>query len=200
MSLSPEQVQGLGVALNEASLLGLEVSPERCLAAATFAVLTLPDAGAASDDARVQFQFHGVGRVAASLRHGRWDDAKARVDTFPLARLLEVVQSFNGLPIYGWEFFDVHEQHFAKWSDRLSLDFRCATGGSKHSISLFQDGGDRILDICLWFEDLSIHSPLGVNIRLEDFIAGGRRWWDAFYQGDERTAGAGIIPLKNDGA
>ena len=196
MRLSQEQIHGLGVALNEASLLGLEVSGERRLAAATFAVLTLPQTGPPPQDARVQFQFHGVGRLAASLRNGRWDDAKAPVETFPLERLLEVVQSFRGLPIYGWEFFDVHDKAFSKWADRLSLDFRCSFGASEHSIMLFQDGGDRILDICIWFDELTIHHPCGSIINIEDFIAGGKRWWDGLYAGDERVSGHGIFPAK----
>jgi hypothetical protein len=198
MSLSQEQIHGLGVALNEASLLGLEVSPERRFAAATFAILTLPELGPPPQDSRIQFQFHGVGRVAASLRNGRWDDRNAPVVVFPLERLLEKVQGFHGLSISGWEFFDVHEKEFPKWSDRLSFDCRCSNADSQHSIILFQDGRDRILDICLWFDELTIHSPSGGIISIDDFIAGGKRWWDALYAGDERASGHGIVPLKND--
>jgi hypothetical protein len=196
MTLSEEQIHGLGVALNEASLLGLEVSAERHLAAATFAVLTLPEIGPPPQDPRRQIQFHCVGRVAASLRHGRWDDPKAPVETFPLGRLLEIVQSFEGSPIYGWEFFDVHDKRFPKWSDRLSLDFRCSPTDPEHSIMLFQGGGNRILDICVWFNEFTIHSPSGSIVKIEDFISGGKRWWDALYAGDERVSGRGIFPLK----
>jgi hypothetical protein len=196
MPLTLEQMSGLGVALNEASLLGLEVSTEHRLAAATFAVLTLPEVGPPPQDSRVQMQFHHVGRVAASLRHGRSDDPQALVERFPLERLLETVQSFGGLPVYGWEFFDVHDQDFPTWSDRLSLDIRCSSGDSKHSVTLFQDAGDRILDIWLWFDELSIHSPAGGVLGIEDFIGGGKRWWDGLYAGDERTSGHGIVPLK----
>jgi hypothetical protein len=46
--LSAEEKKSLGVALNEAMLLGVELDPARCLAAATLAVLTLPEAGAGS--------------------------------------------------------------------------------------------------------------------------------------------------------
>jgi hypothetical protein len=196
MTLSEEQIHGLGVALNEASLLGLEVSAEDRMAAATFAVLTLPEIGPPPEDSRLQIQFHGVGRVAASLRDGRWDDPKARVETFPLERLLEIVQSFRGLPIYGWEFFDIHDEGFLKWSDRLSLDLRCSPTDSEHSIILFQAGGNRILDICIWLNEFTIHSPSGSIVKIEDFISGGKRWWDALHAGDGRVSGRGIFSLK----
>src|SRR5262245_32108018 len=80
--LTEEQCAGLNVALNEADLLGFEVNAERRMAAATFRVLTLPEIGPAPDDRRVQFLFRPVGRVAASLRDGRWDDPGAPIVPF----------------------------------------------------------------------------------------------------------------------
>ena len=94
MNLSDDQRHDLDVALNEATLLGAEVDPERRAAALTFSVLSLlPDDGPPADDARVQFILGPVGRLAASLCRGRWDDAHAVVEEFPLDRLLEVVMS-----------------------------------------------------------------------------------------------------------
>ncbi len=86
--LTNEQKDGLGVALTEATLLGAEVDTTRCLAAATFALLTLPESGPVPEDRRLQFRFEGVGRVAASLRLGHWDDAAAAVQVFPVDQLL----------------------------------------------------------------------------------------------------------------
>jgi len=122
MTLTEEKKQGLSIALNEAILLGIEVDTNRNLAAATFRVLTLPEQGSPPDDSRVQLIFAPVGRVAASLRLGRWDDREARVSAFQIDELLSVVQSFGGSPIYGWEFFDTDDKDFPRWSDRLSLD------------------------------------------------------------------------------
>jgi hypothetical protein len=42
MHLSQEDIDGIGIALNEATLLGAEVDPERALAGLTFSVLSLP--------------------------------------------------------------------------------------------------------------------------------------------------------------
>lgn len=41
MEITEEQRYGLGVALNESTLLGVEVDPERGIGAATLSVLTL---------------------------------------------------------------------------------------------------------------------------------------------------------------
>jgi hypothetical protein len=113
MSLSEEQSAGLNVALNEADLLGFEVDPERRIAAVMLSVLTLRENGPTPQDRRVQIVFHPVGRVAASLRNGRWDDPDAEVVPFTLAELLPIVQS-GGLSRYGWELIDAHAKGLAK--------------------------------------------------------------------------------------
>jgi len=187
----------LGVALNEADLLGFEVDPARRIAAATFRVLTLPAEGPPPEDRRVQILLRPVGRVAASLRNGRWDDKAAEVVPFSLSELLEVVQSFGGQPVYGWEFFDIHEKDSVKWANRLSLDWQSGADGLSRSNSVFQEssaGPARHLDLCVWFDELEMRRPDGTMVSLEDFAAGGRRWWDAMYTRDKRTEGHGIFP------
>jgi hypothetical protein len=114
--------------------------------------------------------------------------------------LLTVVQSFKGLPIYGWEFIDTHKKELEEWGDRLSLDWTSGSDGVSHSITVFQDPEDRILDLCVWFDDLVIRNPAGSTIPLDTFVAAGKRWWDALYAGDERTKGHGIFPLNDPSA
>jgi hypothetical protein len=196
MSLTDEQRNGLNVALNEADLLGFEVDPGRRLAAATFRVLTLPESGPVPDDRRLQFLFGPVGRVVASLRNGRWDDPGAPVVPFAVGDLFSIVQSFGGLPVYGWEFIDVEAREPAQWSDRLSLDWASGDDGRAHSITVFQEPGDRILDLCAWFDELEIRDPEGRRVPIDACIASGKRWWDAFYAGDERTKGHGMFPAE----
>ena len=195
MLLSSEQRDGIGVALNESDLLGLEVDPERRIAAATFRVLTLPEEGPMPDDRRVQVLFEPVGRVEAALREGAWDDPSAPVVPFGIEELLKTVQSFDGLPIYGWKFIDVQNEYDRDWTKHLSLDWSSGTDGLSHSITVFQDAGNRILDVRLWFDDLRVFEPGGVEIPLDSFIAGGRRWWDALFEGDERARGFGPVPM-----
>lgn len=194
--LTEDQSNGLNVALNESDLLGIEVDTERRIAAATFRVLSLPEVGPPPEDRRFQFLFDRVGRVAASLRDGRWDDLSAPAIPFALEDLLSVVQSFGGLSIYGWEFIDVHEKKLARWGDRLSLDW--ASGGliSPHSITVFQEDEKRNLDICIWYESLEIRNSKGTVVSIDDFVAAGKRWWKGFYEGDDRTNSFGMVPLK----
>lgn len=199
MVITEAERNALGVALNEADLLGVELDPVSRLAAATFRVLTLPSAGPPPDDRRVQFLFRPTSRIAASLRMGRWNDLAARVVPFELEKLLEVVREFGGLPIYGWEFLDVHDKTFNSWRDRLSLYWEAGEAGTSHSISLFQEGPESTLDLCLWFDELEIRDSAGVQKSVTEFCAGGQRWWDALYSGDPRAAGHGIVPMKRDG-
>lgn len=168
----------LGIALNEADLLGFEVDPDRRVAAATFRVLTLPDIGPPPEDSRVRMLFRPVGRVAASLRNGFWNDDAAEVVPFALGELLGVVQSFGGRAIYGWEFFDLHEKELGRWGDRLSLDWRSGAEGVSRSITVFQSSGAgpiRHLDLCVWFDELEIRRPDGAVVPPAEFAAGGRR-------------------------
>src|SRR5262249_30187808 len=155
-------------------------------AALTFAVLTLPpDDAPPPDDDRVQVLLGPVGRLAASLRNGRSDDSAAPVEEFALEQLLEVVMSFKGLAVYGWEFIDRPEaDNFTGWSDRLSLDWRSEPGGVTHSLDLFQAGYDRHLDLRIWFDELSVFTPEHEEIALDEFAAGGVRWWDGLYAND----------------
>ena len=198
--LSNDLKSALGVALNEASLLGLEFDPDRRLAGATFSVLSLPSSdGPMPADPRVQVLLSDVCRVAASLRGGRWDDAAAPVLPLSVSDLLAVVQSFGGLPVYGWEFFDTGEKELAQWGDRLSLDWKVDESvHCPHSLALFQDGMTRHLDVCLWFEEIEVRAPTGALIPLEDFAAAGKRWWDAFHSHDPRTQGLGLAPLSGE--
>jgi hypothetical protein len=97
MDLTEDQRRAFGVALNEATLIGTEVSVEHRGAALTVAVLSLPaDDGPPPDDRRVQLRLQPVGRVAASLRNGSWDDPDAPVEEFMLDQLLDVVHELQG--------------------------------------------------------------------------------------------------------
>lgn len=184
---------GFGIALNEATLVGFDVSQEQCRAVLTFEVLSLPpDDGPSPADPRVLIHLSSVGRMAASLHQGHWDDPEAKAIPLTLESLIPVVESFRA-PVYGWEFIDIPDS-FARWSNRLSLDEHLPGGGLNHSITLFQEGPDRHLDLCIWFDSLRIFRPDGTEISLDDFAAAGKRWWDGLSAGDPRTQGHGIIP------
>jgi hypothetical protein len=141
-------------------------------------------------------RLRNVGRIAASLRHGSWNDESAGVEAFSLERLSEVVLSFRGMPIYGWEFIDRAEGLWEQWRNRVSLDETLGPDRTRHSIELFQaEHGLRHLDLCIWFDDLVLYDMDQAVVSIEEFGSAGRRWWDALYAGDERVQGHGIRPL-----
>jgi len=201
VELSQEEIVGIGVALNESDLLGAEVDPSRAVAALTFSVLTLPVTGASPKDRRVSILLSSVHHVAAVLLERGTptlrarDDLAATVIPFELRELLDVVQSFGGSAVYGWEFIDTEPDWETCWAGRLSLDWRGSGPVGPHTLTVFQDDARRFLEVRLWFKDLIVRDPRGQPVPLAEFIAGGRRWWDALHAGDPRTKDAGILPL-----
>jgi len=102
MKIDAKTAQGLGAALNEATLLGAEYDPTRNSLGATFSVRTLPDGQSHEpQDPRIQIVFSGGGRVAAALRDAFWNVREAVTIRFEIADLLSIVQSFGGQPVYG---------------------------------------------------------------------------------------------------
>jgi len=200
MDLSEEQRHDLDVALNEATLIGAEISTENRAAWLTRVLTLPPDDGPSPDDNRVQVLLGPVGRLAASLRGGRWDDASAPVEEFAVQRLLEIVMSFEGLAIYGWEFFDRPEaDNFSAWRDRLSLDWRSAPAGLSHTLDLFQEGFDRHLDLRIWFDELRVFTPEHEELALDEFAAGGVRWWTGSTQTTRERRGTESRPSPGTG-
>lgn len=198
MELTRERIQALGVALNEATLVGVEIDEQQRGVGVTFSVLTLPQTGPAPQDTRVQFVLFPVGRVIASLRNGDWNDVDAEILQVAPEELLTVVQSFGGQPVYGWNFFDVRDDAKEHWIDQLSLDWGAREDGMEHTLTLFQEGVERHLDLRIWFDAFVICDPYGNQIEVEEFCAGGQRWWRAFNEGDPRTRGAGLSTLDDE--
>jgi hypothetical protein len=197
MQIDSDAAAELGVAFNEADLLGAEYDAGRNLVATTFAVLTLPDDESPEPtDRRRQIIFSNVGRIVARLCEAR---SEAPPIPFAINDLLAVVQSFGGQPVYGWQFINPEAPGFECWPHRPSLLLEPPGGSLENRIALFQEGGDRDLDLWIYFEDLSIRDPLGATISIAEFTAGGRRWWDALHAGDPRTQGRGIVPIGNNG-
>lgn len=194
MELTADQRDGLNVALNEAAWLGIDIDAEGTRVEVLLSVLTLPAESSAPDDTNVVLRLDGVGRVAASLRKGRWDDTGATIEPLSLPALETAVRDFGGNPVYGWEFIDPPEESWADWSDRLSLDANLSNEPAPRVLELFQEGGTRHLDFRIWFQDLRIYRGTGEGVPLQEFIDGGVRWWDGLYAGDPRTGGNGIIP------
>lgn len=201
MKITDDTAAEIGIALNEATLLGAEYEAQRNLVGLTFSVLTLPDDDAPEPaDARRQFILTDVGRIAAALRDARWNDTTAHTIPFEASDLLAIVQSFGGRPIYGWQFINKEDNAFNEWKNRLSLDIKMDFGSLDNRLMLFQEGAttNRHLDLWIWFGGLLIRDANGRTITCEEFIAGGKRWWDGMYAGDSRTSGHGIVAGEVD--
>lgn len=197
MPLTEDQKSGLGVALNEAAWLGISINEESHQVALGFRVLALPaDSSAQRDDTIVTLLLSGVTRIAASLRSGRWDDPRAEVMPLTIELLPEVVRSFGGSPIYGWDFIDPAEDAWRDWRNRLSFDATVSDVPSAQVIELFQESGSgvaRHLDFRAWFGELQVFDDHRNEIALEEFIAAGVRWWEGLHAGDPQTQGHGIV-------
>jgi hypothetical protein len=199
--LNDDLKAGLDTALNEATLLGVELPPDRGVVAVTFSVLSLPpDGGPMPEDPRVQLVFWPVGRLAVSYRGGPWNDPDAPVLAVNLADLPDIAQSFGPMPIYGRDFFDADERELAAGDERLSLDVRAIPeDGAKHSFTFSLDGAARYLAVRIGFAWMEARRPDGMAFPLADLAAGGQRWWEAFQRADPRTQDVDMIPLPGGG-
>ncbi len=198
--LTDELLSGLNVALSESNLHDAQVRADRREAIVLFTVLSLPEVGPEPDDRRLILRLAGGSRVAASLRHGRWEDAAAEVEQFALSDLSDVVRSFSAQPIYGWEFLDPSPEGWERWEDRLSLDMTLSAEDGPHVLELFQEsaaGPPRHLDLRLWFSALAAYDFGWNAVPLTQVMTDGRRWWDRMYAGDPRTEGHGIVPSRS---
>jgi hypothetical protein len=180
MIFDKDTIDGLNLAFNEATFLGAEISARENVVAITIECVCLNPNGSIPEDRRTQIILKPVGRMCASLRNGRWDDEKAEIIPFSHDKLLETVQSFNGLPVYGWEFFDCGEKGFNTWKDRLSLDYASyeTDAGRGHTLDLFQDSSNRILNLRIWFDDIQFFTPAYKEVPIGEFIAAAKRGWD----------------------
>ena len=186
----------LNTALSEATCLGLVVDAANAQLSLDLEVLTLPPEGPAPEDYRVRLTFTGVGRVAASLRMQEWDDLAPTVLPLQLDGLDKAIRSFGGGRLHGWEFIDVDDSGWVHWSELLSFDTQIDTHPSAHVLEFSQEEGidPRELDVRVWFDNITIQDPNGIEIPLAQFIEGGVRWWKAHDAGDPRTMRAGIVP------
>jgi hypothetical protein len=185
MTFTKENIDGLNVALNEATLLGIEFHRDKEIVAVSFASIAVDSNGKVPEDNRVQFVFKPVGKFIASYRLGRWDDANAPTVEFEPEQIFEKVQEFGHCAIYGWEFIDCKKQSNDNWQDsRLSFSYNSTkNNGRQHTIDLFQEGGDKHIDIKIWFDELEIFTPKYEKIEFQTFIDNGKRGWDGVYDG-----------------
>ena len=49
------------------------------------------------------------------------------------------------------------------------------------------------LDVRVWFADVSVLDGSGRRLDLDEFIAGGVRWWEAMYAGERSDLAPSIV-------
>ncbi|MBN8699578.1 MAG: hypothetical protein J0L54_08185 [Chitinophagales bacterium] len=193
-TFSQDIIDGINLALNEATILGVEFQKEKEIVVVTFSPVALDINGQVPTDNRVQFVFKPIGKFIASYRLGRWDDKSAQVVKFEPEQILEKVEEFKHVSIYGWEFINCNDENH--WLDRLSFDFNSENQhGRQNTIDLFQDGGNKHIDMKIWFDDFEIVNPKYEKIELQTFIDNGKRGWDGIYYGNASDK-FGIYPAK----
>ncbi|CAH0258109.1 MULTISPECIES: hypothetical protein [unclassified Pedobacter] len=199
MKIDEELRHRIGLSLNEATLLGVEFDREKNLVACSFSLVAIDKDGNVPQDNRVLFIFKSIGRFAASYRNGHWDNKTAEVEKFEPEKISEIVQCFEELSIYGWDFINCGDNDFDTWKDRLSFDYSSGIdSGLTNTIDLFQEGGNRHIDIRIWFDEFEILTPTYQAVELEDFLANGKRGWDAVYANNDKIGNFGIIPSTTD--
>ncbi|WP_280397643.1 hypothetical protein [Nocardia carnea] len=196
---------GLDKALSEAGCLGLTVDSEGKRLELDLEVLSLPEqtTGTSTDEQwddvhaqRVRLIFHGVTRIAASLRMQRWDDLEPRILPLDLSGLGAAVHSFGGSRLHGWEFVDLDDSSWTLWSELLSFDTTIDTRIARHVLEFSQEEGidPRELDIRVWFDTVSAERTNGQPLPLPDLVSGSQRWWAAHDKGDPRASHPYIAP------
>lgn len=182
---------GLDVAINEADLSALRINERTGEVHLLFVVLTLPENGPEPDDRRRVLALSGCSRLVATLREaGR--RGQERIAALRLGALPGAVRDFGSQPVSGWEFFDL-EPVVSEAPVSLELDMN--RGRGDHSIDLvLSDAFDRHhrLDFRIEFDELSVFDGDEQQVELDDFVAGGRRWWQALRDGDPRVQDHGI--------
>jgi hypothetical protein len=181
---------GLNTALSEALCLGIEVDRVDNRVRIPLQVLSLPAGGAPRTDRRVDVELGGVSRIAASLRFHWWTITEPEQTVLPLTLdgLDEAVKTFGGSSLHGWEFFDLPERSW-QWRGLLSFDAELADESAPHILEFtLQEGiNNRELDVRVWFGEVGVREPDGSSVALSEFIADGKRWWDAHDHYDLRT-------------
>jgi hypothetical protein len=199
MTINEDLKQRIGIALNEATLLGVEFNEKENTVACSFSLISMDKNGNTPKDNRLLFIFKPVGKFVASYRKGHWDDQNAKVEKFEPEKILEIVQSFQGLSIYGWDFINCGNEDFDTWKDRLSFDYSTKVRkGLTNTIDLFQEGFERHLDIRIWFDDFNILTSEYEHYELEEFLKNGERGWNEIYEGNNKMDNFGIIPATKE--
>ena len=187
----------LGVALNEAEVVGVRLLDEPGAIGVMLHVAALPEFGEIDRDARRTLVLRGVDQVRVMLRLDMAGDGLG--EPIPLSGLDSVDAFFASLSfggsMYGWDFFD-RADFTQDWPSPPSLQLTLSDQHPSHTFDWFMDHCGRVEDGQLriyliegtvGFNEISIQRATGDDQLLETFIDEGVRWWQAFQDHDPRV-------------
>jgi hypothetical protein len=194
-----EETRGaVEVALNEADVLGIRLEQSGAWCDLLLHVLALPEADPPDPDARRIVRLTSPAQVRVLLR-----TEQAGPDRYgpaiPLAGLGAVEDFFASLSwsgsMSGWRFLD-DPSLTRDWPARPSLAIDVRPGAGSHSLFWFsecgreEDGtsGAYCVEGTVAFEDLEVLRADGSPQPLDEFTAGGHRYWEALHSRDERVS------------
>lgn len=183
MRITEKEKNELDLAFNESKINYAEIHSDSV--EVLFDCISMNENGEFPDDNRHKVVFPNYGRIVVSYRNGAWDNESAIVDTF---RPKELKNKFSGLildSMYGWEFINLDDSHFDKWSNKISLDkINHSSWSNMNTIDLFaeQVGKDEVtIDMRIWFEDFIIFDFKGNELTKKQFAENGQRGWNQLY-------------------
>ncbi|MGH3292572.1 MAG: hypothetical protein ACRDP7_12260, partial [Trebonia sp.] len=189
---------GIEAALNEADVLGIRLDPAGAWCDVLVHVLALPENGPLDRDARRILRLTAPGQVSILLRTDRAGQP-GYGPVIPLSGLDAVEDFFASLSwsgsMYGWKFLD-DPSLTCDWPLEPSLTVQARPGAAPHSLYWFNECGRAegdtsapyLIEGTVTFEDLKVMRADATPQRLDEFIADGRRQWQAVFGHDERLS------------
>jgi hypothetical protein len=186
------------VSLNEADVLGIRLDPAGAWCDLLLHVLALPETGPLDPDARRILRLTLPAQLRVLLRTDQTGSA-GYGPVIPLADLDAVEDFFASLSwsgsMYGWKFLD-NPSLTHDWPIQPSLTVAVRPGAGSHSLYWFnecgrEEGGTNVaycIEGTVTFEDLEILRADATPQPLDEFIVGGRHYWQALHSRDARLS------------
>lgn len=154
-------------------------------------VLARDGSGAEVADPRRTLRLSGCARLVAALRETPEGGGPGEPHPLDLDGLRDLLRRRGGRPVYGWRFVDLADEPWLR-EPSLALDLG---GPGGHTLTLFQDLRENLLDLRVWFADLVVLDGGGATVPRERFVAEGVAWWDAMYAGAPSRLAPSIAAL-----
>jgi hypothetical protein len=194
-----ELTDRLDVALNESQVCGLSFDADAAEARLLVEVLALPEVGPIDRDPRRVLVLSAVASIDVMLR-SEGDNVLGPV--LPLESLDALEAFFASLgqadAMYGWKFIDRGDVG-EDWEGPASLALASSQPqAAGHTLHWFTECGrpgptkdwERFyLQGVIRFGNMRVERADARPVPLEEFVAGGRRWWEAFERRDSRLSG-----------